>query len=181
MVGLKKASYIIVGCPQGSTTRLSRPERHDRRNAVKVEGRNMKLIRAAVGIAALCAVGVSAQVSEVRSKTTKIEVSDGKEITTSGCVQRAGDDFYLMPVGGGATQYRLVGRDFQKYVGHRVEVNGKATDLGDAKVKTETTAKVEVEHGKDREVHTKVESKGDIAGLPLLGVKSLKTLASSCS
>ena len=141
----------------------------------------MKLIVSALGIAALCAVSAGAQISEVKSKTTKVEVKDGKEITTTGCVERTGDDFYLMPAGGGATQYRLVGNDeLKEFVGQRVEVKGKATDLGDATVKTETKTKIDVEHGKDQEVRTKVESKGDLAGLPLLGVKSVKKLSSSC-
>jgi hypothetical protein len=90
--------------------------------------------------------------------------------------------FALTGVGGGATQYVLVGKDdVAKHVGHRVEVSGKATDLGGAKVRTETKTKTESEHGKNQEAHATTEQKGDLPGLPLLGVKSVKMLASSCS
>ena len=141
----------------------------------------MKLIVAAFGIAVLCSVGASARADDTKTRTTKVEVKDGKDITTTGCVERAGRDYYLAPVGGGATQYRLVGSDdLSKHVGERVEISGKASDLGGAKVKTETKTKIDVEHGKDKEVRTRTESKGDISGMPLLGVKSLKKLSSSC-
>jgi hypothetical protein len=130
---------------------------------------------------ALMTVGVSAQTDEIKSKT-KTEIKGGREITTTGCVERMGDGRYgLISSIGGVTQYALVGKDIAKHVGHRVEIFGKATDLGDAKVRTETETKIEREHGKDTEQRVTVEREGNGLGLPLLGVKSVKTLANSCS
>jgi len=71
-----------------------------------------------------------------------------------------------------------------KYLGHRIQVKGKATDLGDAEVKTETktTTKVEVEHGRDQrsDRKTTTQQKGDVAGVRYLNVDDVKTLADSC-
>lgn len=142
----------------------------------------MKLIGAAFGIAAMFTVAVGAQGTQTRSKTT-IEVKDGKDITTTGCVERtARGEYVLTGVGtGGSIQYVLVGKDdFGKHLGERVEVAGKATDLGDAKVKVETKSKTEGESGKDTEHRTTRVEKGDISSLPLLGVKSVKKLAATC-
>ena len=140
----------------------------------------MKLIGGIIGIVSLCAIGVSGQTTKSQ---TKIEVKDGRDITTTGCVEHAARDRYVLTsVKGGDLQYVLVGKDdIDKHVGERVEVSGKATDLGDSKVKIESKSKTEVSGGPDRkERRTTVES-GDLAGLPLLGVKSIKKLASTCS
>jgi len=140
------------------------------------------LICCAVAAAALSSTGLGAQTTEVTTKT-KSEVSGGKEITTTGCVARSADGRFMLTSVGGETQYFLTGNDdVSKHVGHRVQVKGKATDLGHTKVKTETNTKVEVEHGKDRESHETVKSEGrDPGGSATLDVNSLKKLASSCS
>ena len=68
-----------------------------------------------------------------------------------------------------------------KHVGQRVEIKGKATDRGgDAKIKTESETKTKVEHGEDKETHGKSELKGDLSGLPFLGVKDVKRIAGAC-
>jgi hypothetical protein len=143
---------------------------------------SQRLIALVAGLGVICAVGLGAQTSETRTET-KTKVKGGREITTTGCVERMPDGRYgLTGSAGGGTQYVLTGKhDVSKHVGHRVEVSGKATDLGDAKVRTETKTKFEPEHGKSQEAHAKTEQKGDLTGLPLLGVKSVKMLAKSCS
>jgi hypothetical protein len=114
---------------------------------------------------------------------TKIDVKDGREITTTGCVEHAARGRYVLTsLGDGALQYVLVGKDdIEKHVGQRVEVSGKATDLGDAKVKIESKRKTKVADGADRKERTTTVESGDISGAPLLGVKSIKKLASTCS
>jgi hypothetical protein len=142
----------------------------------------MKLIGAAFGIVAICTISLGAQDTQTRSKT-KVEVKDGKDITTTGCVERtARGEYVLTGVGtGGSIQYVLVGKDdVGKHLGERIEVTGKATDLGDAKVKVETKSKTEGEDGADTEHRTTKVEKGDISGPPLLGVKSVKKLAPTC-
>ena len=142
-----------------------------------------RLLGLAFGLAAMSAVALNAQ-TEVK-RTTKVEVKGGKEITTSGCVDRAGDGRFTLTGVGGEVQYVLVGHEnMSKHVGHRIQVRGKATDLGDAEVKTETktSTKVEVDNGPDARSHrtTTTEQKGDLAGVRYLNVDSVKSLADSC-
>jgi hypothetical protein len=142
-----------------------------------------RLLGCAFALAAISAVGLNAQ-SEVK-RTTKVEVKGGKEITTTGCVDRRGDGRFVLTGVGGEAQYVLVGHEnVGKQVGHRIQVRGKATDLGDAEVKTQTTTstKVDVEHGADETSHRKTttEEKGDLAGVRYLSVDSVKVLADSC-
>jgi hypothetical protein len=141
-----------------------------------------KLIGFVAGLGVICAVGLGAQTSETKTET-KTKVKGGREITTTGCVERMPDGRYgLTGIAGGGTQYVLTGRhDVAKHVGHRVEISGKATDLGDARLRTETKTKFETEDGKSHVAHAESEQKGDLTGLPLLGVKSVKMLAKSCS
>jgi hypothetical protein len=145
----------------------------------------MKLIAAAC-LSAVCAVGLSAQTTEQTSKS-KISVKDGKEITVTGCVEpmASGSGFMLTDAAdksGRVHSYMLVSDDvdLSKHVGHRVEIKGKATDRGDAKIKTESETKTRVEHGEDKETHGKSELKGDLSGLPFLGVKDVKMIAGAC-
>ena len=143
---------------------------------------SMRLIGLVAGLGVVCAVGLGAQTDEVKSKTTT-KVKGGREITTTGCVERLSDGRYgLVGTAGGGAEYVLTGKhDVAKHVGQRVEISGKATDFGDAKVRTETTTKIEPEHGTRQESHATTEEKGGLPGLPLLGVKSVKMLAKSCS
>src|ERR1035438_856427 len=94
----------------------------------------MKLICAAFGIAAMCAVGVGAQTGTTTGNT-KIDVKDGTKITISGCLERNPGGGYMLTTSTGAMKYALVtNRDLAKHLGHRLRVRGKATDLGDGKV-----------------------------------------------
>jgi hypothetical protein len=142
----------------------------------------MKLIGAAFGIAAMCAVGLGAQqtTSTVDAKT-KMKVKDGKEIHVTGCLERnpAGAGYLLTDSTTGGLRYMLITNDdLSKHVGQRVEVKGDATDKGDGKVQIETKAKGTTGDDKTR-VESKTEAKGDLA-MRYLGVKSLKMISTSC-
>jgi hypothetical protein len=142
-----------------------------------------RLLGLTFGLAAMSAIGLNAQ-TEVK-RETKVEVKGGKEITTTGCVDRLGDGRFTLTSVGGEVQYVLIGREnLAKQVGHRIQVKGKASDLGDAEVKTETktSTKVDVDNGPDEKTHrtTTTEQKGDLSGVKFLNVDSLKSLADSC-
>jgi hypothetical protein len=126
----------------------------------------------------------AAQDTESKSKT-KIKVDDGKSVTVTGCVERGPQGgFALTNVAnkdGALGSYMLAATDdndlgdLDKHVGHRVEVTGKAADQGKGKIKVES--KMEGTTGK---TESKSEVKGDLKGLPYLGVKSFRMLASVC-
>jgi hypothetical protein len=146
----------------------------------------MKLIGAAFCVAGMCAAGLGAQTSQTETKS-KITVKDGQEVTVTGCVQPMASEtgFMLTNVAdksGALRSYMLVTdeMDLAKHVGHRVMINGKAADRGEGKIETETTTKIKMEHGADKEIHGKSEVSGDLANLPYLGVKSVKMIAASC-
>jgi hypothetical protein len=115
---------------------------------------------------------------------TRVVVQDGKDVTVTGCVQRGADgDYTLTHVAskdGSESSYMLARltdadddelKDLKDHVGHRVEVKGKAADKGDGKLKITTESK---------RTETRSEVKGDLDGLPFLGVKSVRMLASVC-
>ena len=142
----------------------------------------MKLISAAFGIVAVCAIGLSAQTatSTVDAKT-KMKVKDGKEVHVTGCLERnpSGPGYFLTDSATGGLKYMLITNDdLSKHVGHKVEVKGDATDKGDGKVRTETKAKGTSGDDKTR-VESKTEAKGDLA-THYLGMKSLKMISTSC-
>jgi hypothetical protein len=146
----------------------------------------MKLIAIVFSLTAVCVVGVAAQTSETQTKS-KVTIKDGTPVTVTGCVTSAagGTGFVLTNVAdktGALHSYMLVSdnTDLSKHVGHRVQLSGKVTDRGDAKITTETKEKTKVDGGDDRETRTKTEVKGDAPGMPYLGVKSIKNLAASC-
>jgi len=146
----------------------------------------MKLIAATVYLFAACAVGLSAQSKEQTTKS-KITVKDGKEVAVTGCVEptASGTGFMLTDAAdksGRVHRYLLVSDDvdLSKHVGHRVEIKGKATDRGDARIETESKTKTKVEGSDDKETHGRTELKGDLSGLPFLGVKAVKMIAAAC-
>jgi hypothetical protein len=113
-----------------------------------------------------------------------VVVEDGKEMTITGCVARNADGGFMLTHAAG--KEGIVGsyilalldggdsdelEDLKDHVGHRVEIKGKAADRGNGKIKVQT------ENGK---TEAKSEVKGDLAGLPFLGVKSARMLASVC-
>jgi hypothetical protein len=135
----------------------------------------MKLMCAAFGIAAVCVIGVGAQTSTTTG-TTKVEVKDGTKITISGCLERNPGGGYMLTNNTGGMKYALVtNRDLAKHVGHRLQVRGKATDLGDGKVKIES----KVGTAGDK-TEAKTELKGDMPGMHYLGVDSVKMISKAC-
>jgi hypothetical protein len=137
----------------------------------------MKLICAAFGLAAMCAVGLGAQSGTIETKTkTKIDVKDGKTITVSGCVAPNPAGGYMLTNANGEQKYALVTDDnLAKHVGHLVSIKGTAADRGDGKVTIESKGTT----GKDT-TEVKTELKGDSVSMNYLGVKSLKMLSKSC-
>jgi hypothetical protein len=150
------------------------------------EGSAMKLIGVTFClITVVCATGLGASTSQTETKS-KITVKDGKSVTVTGCVAPmvTGPGFMLTNVAdktGALHSYMLIseGDDLSKHVGHRVELSGKVTDRGDAKLRIETKTKT-VGHGDDKETTSKTDVQGDAAGLPYFGVKSVKMIAAVC-
>ena len=147
----------------------------------------MKPIRTLGLAVALALSGVITLAAQTESQS-KLTIKDGKEVTVTGCVATApaGKDagYVLTNVAdkkGALPDYTLVGKDddLEKEIGHRVEITGLATDRG-GKVEVETKTRTKVEHGDDRESHTKSTMKGDMPGLTFLGVKSLRVIAAVC-
>src|SRR5262249_6626824 len=138
----------------------------------------MKLFVAVFSLTAVCVVGVAAQSSETRTKS-KISIKGGTTVTMTGCVTAAARRTGIVLTDaadktGALHSYMLVSdNDLSKHVGHRVQLSGKVTDRGDGKVTTETKEKTEVPGGDDRETRTKTEVKGDVPGMPYLGVTSI--------
>jgi len=134
---------------------------------------------------ALAAALVASSVVAAQDKPkTRVIVEDGKEMTLTGCVQRNPDGSLTLTNAAGkdgdASSYILTALnsddderldDLKDHVGHRVEIKGKAADRGEGKIRVKTDS------GK---TETKSEVKGDLSGLPFLGVKSLRMIASVC-
>jgi hypothetical protein len=146
----------------------------------------LRLIGMMVCAAAVCLATLGANAGQTETKS-KIKVKDGKEVHVTGCVAPAasGTGFVLTNVadkGGAMHSYMLVSddSDLSKHVGHRVQLTGKVTDRGNAKVEMETRTKTKVDHGDDKETHSKSTVEGDMAGMAFLGVKSLKMIAAAC-
>jgi hypothetical protein len=141
----------------------------------------------AIGFAAICAAGMTAQTQETKTTTkTKTEIKGGTDVTVIGCLERlTNGDFILTEEHDNRrlepTRYALVGSEnFSKHVGERVEIKGKAAANGHGKVAVESKTKTEAEHTKDQEAKTKTEGTVGAFDMPVLGVTSLKTLSSSC-
>ena len=147
----------------------------------------MKRLILGTALVLATSAGLAAQQSTTKTQT-KVDVKDGKNVTVTGCVDRAasGQGFVLTRVKSGGTPspfYALVGEEsaLSNHVGHLVEIRGKATDVGDdGKVDVTTKTKVEREHGDD--THTKAKTRIEGAtDVPFLGVKSVKMLRDTCS
>jgi hypothetical protein len=141
----------------------------------------------AIALAAICAVGLSAQTQEMKTTTnTKIEIKGGKQVRVTGCLEQSQNGGYVLTNARenrrqDPSRYALVtGQDLSKHVGERVETQGKSVANGDGKVSIESKTKTEVEHGEDQESKTRTEGTGGAFDMPYLGVSSMKTLSSSC-
>ncbi len=154
----------------------------------------MKLIGAALCLAAAFAVGASAQTEtkkyknesdQGKAKTTrKIEIKDGTDVKVMGCLKANpdGSGYVLTNPDSDTLRYELVtNKNLGKLLAHRVEVKGKATDLGKGKVKVEQETKVNDAVGTSGTVKEKDEVNDRAAlQLPLLGVKSVTSIADRC-
>jgi hypothetical protein len=69
--------------------------------------------------------------------------------------------------------------DLADHVGKRVEIKGKAVEDGKGKVSIESKVKTERESQPDAKTTAKTEATSGET-VPYLGVKSIKTLSSSC-
>jgi hypothetical protein len=142
----------------------------------------------AIGLAMICTAGLTARTQETKTTTnTKVEIKGGKDVTVVGCLERrANGDYILTEVHENRShepsRYSLVtSEDLSKHVGERVEIKGKSAANGHGKVSIESKIKTEVEHGKDQETKTKSEATSGALEMPILGMKSMKTLSSSCN
>ena len=145
----------------------------------------MKVIAAALGAALSCAAALAAQTSEQTTKS-KITIEHGQDVKVTGCIERtASGGFMLTKVADkhrALRSYVLVSDeedDLAKHVGHLVEIKGRATDRGDAKIKIETRTRTKSDGG-GKETHGTTEMKGDLPHLPYLGVGSVKLIAAAC-
>jgi hypothetical protein len=141
----------------------------------------------AIGLAALCAAGLTAQTQETTTtKSTKIEIKGGKDVTVIGCLERS-------PTGYTLTEFRenrrlepmryalVTSEDLSKHVGARVEIQGKSVADGKGTVSVDSRTRTEVQDGKDQETRTRTTGTSGALDLPFLGVSSLKSLSPSCA
>jgi len=143
----------------------------------------MKLCYTALAV--VLATGLAAAQSSDQKSTTKVKVDEGKSITVTGCVERGADGAYTLTnvanKDGARGSYLLAATgdndldNIDKHVGHRVEIEGKAADQGKGKIKVESKAE-----GTSGKTESKSEIQGDLKGIPYLGVKSLRMIASVC-
>lgn len=150
---------------------------------------NMRRMTAiAIGLTVVSAGALRAQTQETKTTTkTKVEMKGGKNVTVVGCLERRDNGDYMLSSiqdtrGMDPTQYALVtDDDLTKRVGERVRIEGKTVSAGGGAVSTKSDTKTEVENGRDVELKTKTEGTSGTGDIPFLGVKSVKTLSSSCS
>ena len=146
------------------------------------------MIKLCYALIALLAGVTQMSAQEVAQKNqTKVSVEDGKSMTVTGCVARNADGGYTLTnvanKGGALGSYMLTledDDDVKDHVGHRVEIEGKAADKGSGRIKVETKSESTAADGDKSKTTSTAEVKGDLKGLPYLGVKKVKMLASVC-
>jgi hypothetical protein len=137
-------------------------------------------------IAVIAACGLATAQDLEKKTQTKVSVEDGRSIKVTGCVERSAEAGYMLTnvsnKDGALGSYLLASdsNDLKDHVGHRVEITGKAADQGDGKIKIETKNESRIGDGDKSKTISKAEVKGDLKGLPYLGVKSIKMIASVC-
>lgn len=126
--------------------------------------------------------------TDARTKT-RITVEDGKDVTVTGCIGRTADGNFTLTHGAGKDgvlgSYVLVADDgelddLKDHVGHRVEIKGKAADQGDGRLQIKSETEVRTHEGDRKKRASTTNVEGDLNGLPYLGVKSVRMLASVC-
>jgi hypothetical protein len=140
--------------------------------------------------ATLLAAGL-ATAQDAKSKS-RVIVEDGKEMTVTGCVQKNADGGFTLTNVAGKNGYEASYilaqlrdkddelEDISEHVGHRLEITGKAADRGDGKIRLETRSEVKKPDGGTAKTETKSEVKGDLDGLPFLGVGDARMIAKVC-
>ena len=139
--------------------------------------------------AVLCATTtLGAQQTSKITQESSVKIKDGDHVKITGCIERTESGFTLSNLSGNSDRtpyFQLVfdddshRDDVAKYVGQKVELEGKAAISDDAKVEVKTKVKREVEHGPDRKAEAKTEIKGEMA-VPLLEVDHVKRVSESC-
>ena len=143
-----------------------------------------KLGYSLMAVVAACSLGAAQDLE--RKTQTKVSVEDGRDVTVNGCVERNADGGYMLTHAankdGSFGSYLLAADndDLKDRVGYRVEVKGKAADQGEGKIKVETKNESRIGDGDKKKTTATSEVKGDLTGLPFLGVKSVKTIARTC-
>ena len=150
----------------------------------------MRLAYALLAACLACGVAV-AQPLEQKSRT-KITVQDGKNVTVTGCVHRTPEGGLMLTHAAGKDgavgSYILAAlegeddelEDLGEHVGHRVEIKGKAADQGEGRIRIATKNEVRTPDGEKAKTESRSEMKGDLKGLPYLGVDSVRMLATVC-
>jgi hypothetical protein len=147
-----------------------------------------KLLCAA--LVSLLGAGTSVLAQEVVKKDkTTVSVDSGKDMTVTGCIVRSSEEQFTLTNAAGKDgalgSYILVAEgddrgDLVKHVGHRVEIKGKAVDKGDGKLTIKTEREIKTGDGDKKKTESTTKVKGDLDGLPFLGVKSVRMLATVC-
>jgi hypothetical protein len=143
---------------------------------------------AAFGLALATGGVLSAQTQETKTATrTQAEMKGGKNISVMGCLdRRENGDYVLTSIrdvrGMDPSRYTLISDDdLARHVGERVRIEGKTVPAGNGTPPVKSGTRAGVENDEDIETTSKVEGTAGALVPPFLGVKSLKTLASSCS
>jgi hypothetical protein len=150
---------------------------------------NMRRMTAiAIGLTIVSAGALRAQTQETKTTTkTKVEMKGGKDVTVVGCLERRDNGDYMLTnireaSGMDPTGYALITEDdLTKRVGERVRIEGKTVSAGGGTVSVKSDTKTEVENGRDVELKARTLGTTGTRDVPFLGVKSVKTLSSSCS
>jgi hypothetical protein len=147
---------------------------------------------AVLGLAILLTAGGSSGAQNLgRKSTTRIIVEDGETLTVTGCLHRSPEGSLTLTHAAGKDgavgSYLLAVTndeddldDLEEHVGHRLEISGKAADRGAGRIKVRTRSEVKGADGRNAKTESKSEVKGDLAGLPYLGMKSFRMLATVC-
>jgi hypothetical protein len=176
--------------PDAGREASARPSHHLREADPAPQEQIMTARRIVVLTIGLVALGSLASAQSQGTKTTtvtKTEIKGGQDLTVTGCLERGpGTDFFLTVVRQtgerGPTRYSLVTRnDMSKYVGHRVEIRGKAVTDGQGTVTTQTKTKTEVGNNPDQETKTTTEGTSGVLATAFLSVGTIETRSSSCN
>ena len=174
-------NWSKAGCPELS---------HKVARTLQVSVRRVHMKLGFFCFATLLAAGL-ATAQDAKSKS-RVIVEDGKEMTVTGCVQKNADGGFTLTNVAGKNGYEASYilaqfrdkdeelEDISDHVGHRLEITGKAANRGDGKIRLETTSEVKKAGGGTAKTETKSEMKGDLDGLPFLGVGDARMIAKVC-